>query len=162
MAPQNRLTVVKQSRFQIYFKGTGIRIFLADCNHCFKSHWKNGVTYWSGGNRRGSRFGEEIKISAWTCQVSDLEETEGGVGLGKKLRFQLGLVKSQMPVICSKENVKQFLVLTFFCLFGWLFTKLLVSIMMNKRASTINNLKSHCGLIKTIQVFGSFLFPQLS
>lgn len=50
--------------------------------------------------------------------LTDLEETEVGVGLGKKLRFQLGLVKSQMPVICSKENVKQFLVLTFFCLVG--------------------------------------------
>lgn len=94
--------------------------------------------------------------------LTDLEETEGGVGLGKKLRFQLGFIKSQMPVTCSKENVKQFLVLTFFCLLGWLFTKLLVSIMMNKRASTINNLKSHSGLIKTIQVFSSFLLPQLS
>lgn len=51
--------------------------------------------------------------------LTDLEETEGGVGLGKKLRFQLGFIKSQMPVICSKENVKQFLVLTFF-LFAWL------------------------------------------
>ena len=36
--------------------------------------------------------------------LTDLEETEGGVGLGKKLRFQLGLVKSQMQVICSNKK----------------------------------------------------------
>lgn len=139
MAPQNRLTVVKQTRFQIYFKGTGIRIFF----------WQFATIV--------SKATERMELL-----LTDLEETEGGVGLGKKLRFQLGLVKSQMLVICSKENVKQFLVLTFFCLFSWLFTKLLVSIMMNKRASTINNLKSHSGLIKTIQVVSSFLLPQLS
>ena len=97
MAPQNRLTVVKQTRFQIYFKGTGIRIFF----------WQFATIV--------SKATERMELL-----LTDLEETEGGVGLGKKLRFQLGLVKSQMLVICSKENVKQFLVLTLFCLFSWL------------------------------------------